>query len=190
MIKQGAKTKTVHLASNRPGSAAQESLSVQITNRQRLVKVDCKHYQNLVSRVAQGVCSDLLAEPSCQTKVGLAEAISQGASVSLAFVSNRRIRLLNDEWRGKNSPTDVLSFQLMVDPPAGDLPWELGEIFISVEQALSQAKAFGHSLEREIAFLTAHGLLHLLGFDHEEPADEQEMFGRQEKILIAAGYPR
>jgi len=106
------------------------------------------------------------------------------------LTSNRTIRKLNKQWRGKDSPTDVLSFTILLEPPPKEMPWELGEIFISVEQAAAQAHSFNHSLERELAFLTVHGILHLLGFDHEKPAEEKEMMVRQEKILKAAGYPR
>ncbi len=71
-----------------------------------------------------------------------------------------------------------------------DYPFELGEVFISYEQAIKQAKEYNHSLERELAFLFVHGLLHILGFDHQKKSDEKEMFGRQKQILVKAGYAR
>ena len=66
----------------------------------------------------------------------------------------------------------------------------LGEIIISLERAKAQAEEYGHSLKREIAFLTAHSMLHLLGYDHMEPEEEAEMFARQKAILEIAGIPR
>mgnify|MGYP002513807036 CR=1 FL=1 len=73
-------------------------------------------------------------------------------------------------------------------PETGELM--LGDIVISKEKVVSQAEEYGHSLKREIAFLTAHSMLHLLGYDHMEPEEEAEMFGRQKEILIQAGFPR
>ena len=66
----------------------------------------------------------------------------------------------------------------------------LGDIIISLERAREQAEEYGHSLKREIAFLTAHSMLHLLGYDHMEPEEEAEMFRRQKEILLQAGFPR
>ncbi len=66
----------------------------------------------------------------------------------------------------------------------------LGDIIISLERAKEQAAEYGHSLQREIAFLTAHSMLHLLGYDHIEPEEEAEMFRRQREILLLAGFPR
>lgn len=66
----------------------------------------------------------------------------------------------------------------------------LGDIIISLERAREQAEEYGHSLKREIAFLTAHSMLHLLGYDHMEPEEEKEMFAKQKEILELAGIPR
>jgi len=154
------------------------------------VDLDLSGYREMVESLSQGVCSNLLTKPSLQTAEVDVKAVCKRASVSVVLTSNRTIRKLNKQWRGKDSPTDVLSFAILLEPPPKEMPWELGEIFISVEQAAAQARTFHHSLERELAFLTVHGLLHLLGFDHEKPAEEKEMMARQEKILKAAGYPR
>jgi probable rRNA maturation factor len=144
----------------------------------------------MVARLSKEVCLDLLAKPSEQTCAVDVKEVCKRASVSVILTSNLTIRKLNKQWRGKDNPTDVLSFAMLLEAPPADMPWELGEIFISVEQAVAQAHSFNHELEREMAFLTAHGLLHLLGFDHQEPAQEKEMLARQKKILKAAGYPR
>lgn len=97
--------------------------------------------------------------------------------ISVTITDDDSIRQINKEYRGIDSATDVLSFPM-------DDEIILGDIIISVEKAISQAKEYGHSLEREIAFLCIHGMLHLLGYDHEISKEEElEMFGRQEKIL-------
>ncbi len=119
--------------------------------------------------------------------------------VSLLLVNNEEIRQLNRDYRGKDKATDVLSFPMLeldpldessyhetleqyVDAGTGELV--LGDIVISVEMAIEQAKEYGHSIERELAFLMIHGLLHLLGYDHEkDEQNEQVMFKRQEDIL-------
>lgn len=122
-------------------------------------------------------------------------------SADVTFVGERRIRALNAEWRGKDRVTDVLSFPLLeyrqgevrlepgdVDPDTSELP--LGDIFICTLRARDQARRYGHSIEREMAFLTAHGLLHLLGFDHETDSEAAEMFALQNLVLQEAGLPR
>jgi len=75
-----------------------------------------------------------------------------------------------------------------IDPFTGRVA--LGDIFISVEKAREQAAVFGHSFEREIAFLAVHGMLHLLGYDHEKPGEEEDMIRRQEKVLKELGLTR
>ncbi len=104
--------------------------------------------------------------------------------ISLSFVEAAEIQDLNNKYRDKNYSTDVLSF------PAED-PHTLGDIVICIEKAESQARELGHSLDREIAFLFVHGLLHLLGYDHEiSQEDERIMFDLQDRILAAAQYQR
>lgn len=112
--------------------------------------------------------------------------------VSVTFVDDSRIHELNLEFRGKDRPTDVLSFPLLegdalaAEPEAG-MPRMLGDIVVSVETAKRQAAEYGHSLEREIGFLLIHGLLHLLGEDHETPEQEDRMRERQRQVLEAWG---
>jgi len=103
--------------------------------------------------------------------------------MELIFFPMAQMRKLNIWYRGKDVPTDVLSFQSLTKP-------SLGSIYISTEIAERQAAEYGHSLERELAFLTVHGLLHLLGYDHETPEDEAVMTRIQEEILDKVGITR
>ncbi len=111
--------------------------------------------------------------------------------VTVAIVDDAEIRRMNREYRGIDSPTDVLSFpahegfMLLSQPDAF-----LGDIAISVDRARLQADEYGHSIEREMAFLTIHGMLHLLGFDHILKEDEEEMIALQDEILREMGCAR
>jgi probable rRNA maturation factor len=107
--------------------------------------------------------------------------------VSILFVDDAEMRGLNFQYREKDSPTDVLSFPTIgTPPPCGVFP--MGDIVISAETAARQAVEYGHSLERELAFLVVHGMLHLMGFNHEEdPGDEAFMDEIQEEILAELG---
>ena len=108
-------------------------------------------------------------------------------NVSVLITDNEEIRSLNLEYREKDSPTDVLSFPLFDEDGTLDGE-ELGDIVISLERAKEQAEEYGHSLKREVAFLTAHSMLHLLGYDHEN--GEQEMYQKQDDILNSLGITR
>jgi probable rRNA maturation factor len=109
--------------------------------------------------------------------------------VSISFVSDGEIQELNNKYRGKNKPTDVLSFPSAEIPDCG--VFCLGDIVISAETAVRQADEYGHSFERETAFLTVHGILHLLGLDHEtDTSDEAVMEEIQGKILIDLGLSK
>lgn len=105
--------------------------------------------------------------------------------VSISFVDNEEIRELNRDYRGIDSETDVLSFP-MDDDMLVPLPL-LGDIIISVEKALEQSKDYGHSLERELAYLTAHSMLHLCGYDHMEDEEKKEMRDKEKKIMKKIG---
>ena len=108
-------------------------------------------------------------------------------NVSVLITDNEEIHGLNLEYRGKDAPTDVLSFPLFDEE--GNLDEEeLGDIVISLERAVAQAEEYNHSLKREVAFLTAHSMLHLLGYDHEN--GEQEMYVKQDEILNDLGITR
>ena len=101
----------------------------------------------------------------------------RSSSLSILLCGDTRMRSLNREWRGLDLPTDVLSF------PSGGHSF-LGDIVIDVPYAVRQARRHGHPLRREVQILLAHGLLHLLGYDHEE--DDGTMFRRQRQILLSA----
>lgn len=107
-------------------------------------------------------------------KAAALEGYSQG-EISIALVDNEQIRDLNKMYRGIDEPTDVLSF------PMDDEIW--GDIIISTDKVISQAEEYGHSLERELGFLVVHGILHLLGYDHQTPEEEAVMRQKEEKIL-------
>ena len=121
------------------------------------------------------------------------EDFGRRAEVSVTFTDNEGIHALNREYRNVDRPTDVLSFPLS-DGEDYDTDGDavlLGDIVISLERAQTQAEEYGHSFEREVAFLTVHSRLHLLGYDHEtSPEDERDMFARQDEILISAGMTR
>jgi probable rRNA maturation factor len=161
-----------------------------VSNRQRLVPVDVSEYERNYERLRRAVFANLSNNTPAHLKKRTLSALEKRGMFSIAFVSNRQIKTLNRDWMGKNQPTDVLSFPLEMDPPPAGVPWEVGEIVISLERAQEQALDYGHSFEREMAFLFVHGMLHVLGFDHMEPDEEKEMFGRQKQILAAAGFKR
>nr|WP_237700111.1 rRNA maturation RNase YbeY [Alicyclobacillus acidocaldarius] len=122
-----------------------------------------------------------------------AERIGVQGEVSVLFVDDDAIHELNRAYRQVDRPTDVLSFPMnegeaLADPD--EVEPMLGDIVVSVDRAREQAEAYGHSLEREMAFLLVHGFLHLNGYDHEDEAGEREMFGLQEEILQGIGLPR
>lgn len=116
--------------------------------------------------------------------------------LSILLVDDDYIRKLNHLYRGQDSATDVLSFamnELGEDEPEYDASKEtniLGDIVISLEKALVQSQEYGHSLAREVGFLTVHGMLHLLGFEHSSEADDQTMQAWQEKILQSVDLER
>lgn len=116
--------------------------------------------------------------------------------ISLTFVDNEKIHELNREYRGKDAPTDVLSFPMFEDgeieyDDESDEPCAIGDIVISLEKAVEQAEEYGHSLEREASFLAVHSVLHLLGFDHEvSEEDDEYMKESAEEILSSIGLRR
>ncbi len=137
--------------------------------------------------------ADLEFEPeilaTVQTAASKAGALYglKNAEVSITLTNNEHIHELNLRYRGIDRPTDVLSFALnegeepeIFDGPMVDV---LGDIIISVERAVEQAAEYGHSVQREIAFLTVHGMLHLLGYDHMEEADRIEMRREEEFVM-------
>ncbi|GFZ81915.1 endoribonuclease YbeY [Compostibacillus humi] len=124
------------------------------------------------------------------------EKVAEDAEISLTFVHNEEIQQLNREYRDKDAPTDVISFPMQektegeMDIIGEMLPPVLGDIIISVDKAKEQAADYNHSMERELGFLTVHGFLHLLGYDHMNEEDEKKMFRKQESILGEFGLER
>ena len=122
------------------------------------------------------------------------EGMENDAEVSVTFVDDIGIQELNKRFRNMDKPTDVLSFPLLdyegesEEPFFDELCHNLGDIVISLERAMAQANEFGHSFEREVAFLTAHSMLHLLGHDHElSEEDDADMRARQNDIMERLG---
>ena len=122
------------------------------------------------------------------------EQYGNPCEVSVSFTDNAGIHELNKKFRGIDRPTDVLSFPLFdytgesEEPPVDELMGMLGDIVISLEQAALQAEEYGHSFEREVAFLTVHSMLHLLGYDHETgEEDEADMRRCQSEIMEQMG---
>ena len=124
------------------------------------------------------------------------EEFDEDCEISLSFVTNEEIHQINRQFRSVDAPTDVLSFPQLTFEEGEEADVNengeivLGDIIISVERAKEQAEEYGHGLKREIAFLTVHSMLHLLGYDHMEKDEEEDMFRRQKEILEIAGIPR
>ena len=113
------------------------------------------------------------------------------AIFNIIIVDEDTIRNINREYRKKDSVTDVISFALEDDETFIKTEFRvLGDIYICIKKALEQANTYGHSLMREISFLTVHGILHLLGYDHMNESDEKIMFELQERILDEYGIKR
>lgn len=123
------------------------------------------------------------------------EKFDKPAEVSVSFVNNNEIQALNSFYRKKDMPTDVLSFPLGengvydVNPETG--AYMLGDIVISLQKAVYQAEIYGHTLQREVGFLTVHSMFHLLGYDHEQGGLEARiMREKEERVLTELGIAR
>ena len=132
-----------------------------------------------------------------------AENYPENVEISVTIVDNNEIHRINKEFRNIDAPTDVLSFPLLefengvlVEKTAKENinidtnEFVMGDIIISAERAAEQAEEFGHSLKREVAFLTAHSMYHLMGYDHIEDEEEKIMSAKQEAVLQKAGITR
>jgi probable rRNA maturation factor len=144
-------------------------------------KTDSKNYQKIMLKIARSTFKELKIRPAFE--------------VSVLITTNQMIKKLNLKYRKLNKPTDVLSFpayskQELIKLKASKQMSNLGDIVIAHQLAKSQAAEYGHSLKREISFLFVHGLLHLLGYDHNNKADEKKMFKLQDKILNSLGIRR
>ena len=124
-----------------------------------------------------------------------AEKVSEDVEVSIALVDDDYIRQLNLQYRHIDRPTDVLSFAMregMEDQEEFDFYEEelLGDVVVSLERARAQAAEYGHSFEREVGFLVVHGILHLLGYDHELDEERAVMRQKEEEILNSLDLSR
>ena len=157
-------------------------LKLYFTNEQDKVKISFK-IRSLIKKAVKETLTE--------------EKFEYPAEISVSFVDNQKIHELNREYREKDRPTDVLSFPMwekeeLADGSALDgHAVTLGDIIISAERAKAQAEEYGHSIEREITFLSVHSTLHLLGYDHEVSADDEAyMNKKQEEVLVKIGLPR
>lgn len=157
-----------------------DKLKVLISNKQKAVKIP------------SGI--RLLIRRCCHAVLDY-EKFQGSAEVSVSFITNEEIQELNNQYRHKDAPTDVLSF-----PLGQDGTWDknedtgaymLGDIVISAEKAFEQAEMYGHTIQREIGFLTVHSMLHLLGYDHEVGGlAAAQMREKEEAILGRLGISR
>ncbi|MBQ5417818.1 MAG: rRNA maturation RNase YbeY [Oscillospiraceae bacterium] len=155
-------------------------VKVYISNDQREVKLT-KGIRPLIRKC----CKAVLAY----------ESFDSDAEVSVSLVNNEEIQKLNKEYRGIDRPTDVLSFPLGENGEYEENHETgaklLGDVVISMEKAVSQAEEYGHSFEREAAFLTVHSMFHLLGYDHEtSDEDAKVMRSKEEEVLTELGVSR
>ncbi len=150
-----------------------DKVKVQISNRQKDVKIP-SGIRLLIRR--------------CCTAVLDFEKFQGSAEISVSFLNNQQIRQLNAEHRNKDIETDVLSFPLgengVYDQNPETGAYVLGDIVISVEKAIDQAELYGHTLQREIGFLTVHSMLHLLGYDHEAGGLEATLMREKEEAIL------
>lgn len=110
---------------------------------------------------------------------------------NVIFINNETIREINKTYRNIDRETDVISFALEDEKEVqNENVRVLGDIYISIDKAVAQAEEYGHSIKRELCFLTTHGFLHLLGYDHMNENDEKIMFKLQEEILDSYGIKR
>ena len=138
---------------------------------------------------------------ACMEQTLAFETFDKDAEVSLTFTDNSGIKERNRIARGIDKPTDVLSYPMLdyeadgtleiCDEDLSEGAVVLGDILISMEKAVSQSEEYGHSLKRELCFLTVHSMLHLLGYDHERSQEEEAlMFEKQDEILNQLGITR
>lgn len=157
---------------------AENKIRVIISNKQKEVKIPTG-IRMLVRR--------------CCNAVLRMENFQGSGEISVTFVNNKQIQEYNKQYRNKDMPTDVLSFVMgengkyNIDPHTG--AQILGDIVISMEKAAEQAKRFDHSLQREVGYLTAHSVLHLLGYDHESSLERVRMREKEEMIMDQLGLP-
>lgn len=152
-------------------------LNIEITNAQSKVEFDEGLKDNIRSVVEESL--------KC-------EGWGMKYEVSILFVDNEEIKRLNSEFRGIDRPTDVLSFPLVSKDEQDEFLEDnlLGDIVISLEKALEQSREYGHSFEREMAFLVCHSMFHLMGYDHMDDDSAKEMREKEESVLSSLGIVR
>lgn len=158
-------------------------IQVYVSNEQAVMQVE-KTVISLLERVAR---------TAWEMERELRDDLPENAEVSIVLVDNAAIQSLNRQYRGVDSATDVLSFPMLEgeDVPAPEVDAvPIGDIVISLERARQQAEEYGHSFEREVAFLTVHGMCHLLGYDHETDEERAVMREREESVLTKLGLVR
>jgi probable rRNA maturation factor len=175
-------------------------MSVYITDEYGLSEKKFPLSEEQLTQIISDVVEEAIAYVDCPFE----------CSVEVLFTGDEEIRVMNRENRDIDKATDVLSFPMVeyetpgdflfleedknhesidcFDPDSGELL--LGDIVISLDHAISQAEEYGHSVKREVAFLTAHSMLHLFGYDHMDDAEREEMEKIQEEILLRKGYTR
>lgn len=156
----------------------ENKIRVIITNKQKAVKIPTG-LRMLIRRCCHAVLE--------------LEKFQGPAEISVTFTDNNEIKELNAQYRNINSATDVLSFP-MGENGEYDTNMEtgakiLGDIVISMEKAVEQSEAYGHSLQREVAYLTAHSVLHLLGYDHVQNMEKVRMREKEELVMEQLGLP-
>ena len=155
-----------------------DKIRVIITNKQKEVKIPTG-LRMLVRR--------------CCNAVLRLEEFKGPAEISVTFVNNAQIQEYNKQYRDKDMVTDVLSFGMGENGVYDTAPETgaqiLGDVVISMEKAQEQAKRFDHSLQREVGYLTAHSVLHLLGYDHEDNLERVRMREKEEFIMDQLGLP-
>lgn len=157
-----------------------DKVKVNISNKQKAVKIPTG-IRMLIRRACIAVLKMEEFHESCEVEV--------------SFVDDKQIHEMNMEFRNIDRPTDVLSFPLGEDGVYDTNPATgakmLGDIVISVERAKTQAEEYGHTFQREMAFLTVHSMLHLLGYDHVNGGIESEtMREKEEEVLLKMGLTR
>ena len=132
------------------------------------------------------IISDILKKKiiECiETALKVENKYRNNIEVSVSFVTNEEIKNINSEFRGIDKETDVLSFPMDFEFYEENMPYILGDIIISTERAIEQAKDFGHSIEREILYLVCHSVFHLLGYDHIEESDRIIMRNKEKETM-------
>jgi len=143
-------------------------MEILIKNQQKIIKLNQKKIEGIIKKVLQNL------------------KVDEETEISILFTDDEFIRSLNNKYRGIDKPTDVLSFSLQegaIKYPEVESDKLLGDIIISVETAQRQADTLNHTIEKELAVLLIHGLLHLTGYDHEKNEDYKIMWEKESEML-------